>query len=88
MSFDKALLGIICCPATRVPLELMPENKLQRLNALIGEQKIKNRESTILTEPLGEALMTHDGRLAYPVRDGIPVLLEGEGIPLTQLNDP
>lgn len=88
VSFDKALLGILCCPTTHVPLELMPDSKLHRLNALIGEQKVKNRESLVVAEPLDQALMTRDGRLAYPVRDGIPVLLEEEGIPLAQIGDP
>jgi uncharacterized protein len=88
VSFDKALLGIVCCPATRVPLELMPDSKLQRLNSLIGQQKIKNSGSVVVTAPLEEALVTRDGRVAYPVRDGIPVLLEDEGIPLAQINEP
>jgi uncharacterized protein YbaR (Trm112 family) len=30
--------------------------------------------------------VTRDGRMAYPVRDGIPVLLEEQGILLAQLN--
>ena len=30
-------------------------------------------------------LVTDDGKLLYPVRDGIPVLLEGESLALEQL---
>lgn len=87
MSIDKALLDIVCCPVTHMPLELMPEAGLQRLNTLIGEHKVKNREDQIVTEPLQEALVTRDGRLAYPIRDGIPVLLEEQGILLAQVHD-
>jgi uncharacterized protein YbaR (Trm112 family) len=85
MSFDSALLDILCCPATRLPLERMPSSRLERLNALVREAKIKNRGGDAVEAPLEEALMTRDGKLAYPVRDGIPVLLEDEGIELNQI---
>lgn len=87
MSFDKALLDIVCCPVTYMPLALMPDDDLQHLNTLIGERKIKNRDNRVVTEPLDEALVTRDGRLAYPVRDGIPVLLEDQGILLAQVHE-
>lgn len=88
MSIDKALLDILCCPATRVPLQLLPESKLHRLNELIAARKVRNRNDTVLEQPLEEALMTRDEKLAYPIRDGIPVLLEEEGILLAQLDAP
>ena len=37
-------------------------------------------DGTPLTEPLGQALLTEDDRVAYPVQDDIPVLLEDEAI--------
>jgi uncharacterized protein YbaR (Trm112 family) len=46
---------------------------------------ISNRDGTVLTEPLDEALVTDDEKLAYPVSNGIPVLLEGESISLEQV---
>ncbi|HEU4617631.1 MAG TPA: Trm112 family protein [Gammaproteobacteria bacterium] len=85
MSFDSALLDILCCPVTRLPLERMPVSRLERLNALVGERKIKNRGGATVEQALEEALVTRDGKLAYPVRDGIPVLLEDEGIELSQV---
>lgn len=85
MSFDSALLDILCCPVTRLPLERMPASRLERLNALVREAKVRNRGGDAVTAPLDEALMTRDGKLAYPVRDGIPVLLEDEGIELNSI---
>lgn len=88
MSFDRRLLDIVCCPVTYLPLDVLPEATLHRLNGLIRERKIQSCDHQAVTEPLEEALMTRDGRLAYPIRDGIPVLLEEHGILLAQVNDP
>jgi uncharacterized protein YbaR (Trm112 family) len=88
MSLDRALLDIVCCPVTRSPLELLPERDLFRLNQLIAERKIRNRDDVVVEEPLEQALVTRTGKLVYPIRDGIPVLLEDQGIALTQLDNP
>lgn len=86
MSFDKNLLDIICCPATRLPMAAMSPATLAKLNGLIEEQKIRSRDDAVVTEALQEALVTDDGQIAYPVVDGIPVLLEERGISLSQLD--
>lgn len=63
----------------------MKKDKLQKINAAIGEGSLVNHEGTRLAEPLAEALVTDDGKRVYPVNDGIPVLLEGESISTEQL---
>jgi uncharacterized protein YbaR (Trm112 family) len=80
MAFDKQLLDIICCPATHMSLRLMPEPLLDRLNARIESGELKHRDESPVTERLEQALMTEDERLAYPIRDDIPLLLEEFGI--------
>jgi len=87
VSFDSTLLDIICCPVTQLPLEFLPDKKLARLNELIEAHRITNRDDTVIETPLEQALVTRDGRLAYPIRDGIPVLLQEQGILLAQIDD-
>jgi uncharacterized protein YbaR (Trm112 family) len=87
VSFDQKLLDIVCCPATHVPLKLMPEATLNRLNLQIEAGQLRHRDETPVNGILTQALMTDDNRLAYPVRDGIPLLLEEQGILLAQLDE-
>ena len=67
-------------------MSAMSTATLAKLNGLIQEQKIRDRDDTVVTEELQEALVTDDGQIAYPVVDGIPVLLEERGISLSQLD--
>jgi uncharacterized protein YbaR (Trm112 family) len=83
---DKRLLDIICCPMTKLPLELLDGERLQQLNAAIGKGEVRNQGSGQVTSALSEALVTRDGRLVYPIREGIPILLEEESIDWNQLH--
>ena len=85
VGIDPALLDIVCCPVTHLPLERLSESELARLNRLIEQHKIRNRDGEVVETALELALVTRDGRLAYPVRDGIPMLLEEQGISLVQI---
>lgn len=82
---NKRLLDYICCPATRLPLELLDPERLSRLNAAIAAGGVTTHGDRPVGEALAEALVTRDGKLAYPVRDGVPVLLEEECIDLRRL---
>ncbi|MDH4126948.1 MAG: hypothetical protein OEV69_15075, partial [Gammaproteobacteria bacterium] len=74
----KRLLDILHCPVTHKRLGIAKPSILQAVNAAIEAGRISNRDGQALTGPLAEALLTDDGKILYPVVDGIPVLLEGE----------
>ena len=82
---DKRLLTILRCPVSHKGLSVLQKDRLDRLNAAIGEGRVLNHEGTQLTELLTEALVKDDGKRVYPVADGIPVLLEGEAIGVEQI---
>ena len=84
MSLDQAVLDILCCPLTHLPLEKLSPERLTQLNDSISVGEIKNESKQIIAEPLSAALVTRDGKLAYPIRDGIPVLLIDQAIALSQ----
>ena len=82
---DKRLLTILRCPVTHKGLALAKRSTLRDVNAAIDAGKISNRDGRLLDQALQEALVTDDGKVLYPVADGIPVLLEGESVSLEQL---
>ena len=82
---DKNLLDIICCPVTRLPLEILDAARLDTLNAAIANGTVRNAGDEAVADPLEEGLISRDGRLVYPVRDGIPVLLAEESIQWSQV---
>ena len=84
---DKKLLDILCCPITRRPLSLAKSDVVRQLNAAIAEGDVSNRDGSVLSNALKEVLITDDGKLIYPVEDGIPVLLEGESIQVEQFGN-
>ena len=82
---DKRLLAILRCPVTHKELSLASGPTLKEVNAAIDAGKLSNRDGRVLDQSLDEALVTDDEKLAYPVSNGIPVLLEGESISMDQL---
>ena len=83
---DKRLLTILRCPVTHKGLNTANRDLLARVNAAIDSGGLVNRDGTVLAQPLEQALVTDDEKLAYPVSNGIPVLLEGESISLEQVD--
>ena len=82
MSVSEELLEILVCPETKQPIALASEEVLRKLAQDIGAGKVRNRGGEKVTEPITEGLVREDGKILYPVDDGIPVMLIEESIEL------
>ena len=84
---DSELLEILCCPASKTPLTRLASKRLKALNGAIARGEVQYVRGETVVEPLGEALITEDSKVIYPIVDDIPILLEERGIGTTQFQD-
>ena len=77
---DPDLLAILVCPESRQPLREADADLLAALNERIRSGGLANVGGESVSEELEAALVREDGAIAYPVRQGIPVLLPEEGL--------
>lgn len=83
MPVDPELLEILVCPESHQPVQPAGEELLSRLNERISAGELRTRGGEARREPLREALLREDGRILYPVEDGIPVMLIEESVDLS-----
>jgi uncharacterized protein YbaR (Trm112 family) len=76
------LLKLMCCPETYQELRFAEDTLIADLNRRIEQRTLKNRSGEMTSEKIDGGLLRADGKLLYPVRRDIPVLLVEEAIPL------
>ena len=82
MTVDPQLVEILVCPETRRPVRIASADELARVNAGVRSGTLRTRGGARVERELSEALMRDDGRVLFPVDDGIPSMLIDESIPL------
>jgi uncharacterized protein YbaR (Trm112 family) len=82
---DPELLEILVCPEDKTPVRLADQALLERLNGAIAAGRLKTRGGSLVEEGIEVGLVREDGLVLYPVRDGIPVMLIDESLPLDGL---
>ena len=80
MPIDQKLLDILCCPKTKVDVQILPVQDLKKLNARIRSGTVQYENGEIVTETLEEGLITIDKKTVYRIEDGIPIMLIDKGI--------
>ena len=81
---DPELVEILVCPDTKLNVDLAPAETVEKINLAIKENIVLNVDGQSVKEPLQDGLLREDDKIIYPVRDSIPVMLMGEGIPMEQ----
>ena len=81
---DEKLLEILCCPETHQPLSRAGAELVDELNQRIQAGTLVDRIDEKITEPINGGLIREDGNILFPIRQGIPVMLVEQGIPLGQ----
>ena len=87
MPISEDLLQILCCPRTKVPVEMLSAERLAKLNEQIAKGTVKNYDGSAVEKALDEGLVTEDGKTVYRIDDGIPVMLVDQAIETDQLEN-
>ena len=82
MPIGSDLLEILVCPETKQPVSTASQEVLDKLNAEIAGERLRNRGGDLVSEPIQEGLVREDGGVLYVVSDDIPVMLIEESIEL------
>jgi len=80
VSLDPRLLEILCCPATGQALRAPDSGHLAAINRAIAAGSVLLAGGGAARDRLSDCLLTADARRAYPVLDGIPVLLVDQAL--------
>ena len=77
---DPELMGVLCCPETHQSLRSADQSLVDRLNQQITSGQLKNSAGKAVAEKLEGGFMREDGKVFYPIRHDLPIMLVEEAI--------
>jgi uncharacterized protein YbaR (Trm112 family) len=83
---DPELLALLVCPETHQDVILATPGEIALLNEAILKGQIRTAKGNPVDQPVEGALIRVDRAIAYPIRDGIPVMLVAEGLSIPQVD--
>lgn len=79
---DPELLSLLVCPETHQDVTLATPEEVVEINEAIRQGHLRTAAGTPVEAAVEGALIRTDRSIAYPIRDGIPVMLVAEGMAL------
>ena len=83
---NEELLALLVCPETHQDVTLAKPGEIAQINAAIRDGRVRTAGGNPVDQPVEGALSRADRAIAYPIRDGIPVMLVAEGLAVSQVN--
>lgn len=80
---NAELLKILRCPETQQPLREADAALVDKLNQQIAAGQARNRAGAAVKEKIDGGLVRQDGKLVYPIRNNLPIMLGDEAIVLS-----
>lgn len=76
------LVEILVCPETKQTVRLATAAELSSINEKVRAGTLRSRGGEAVQTELVEGLIRADGKILYPVDDGIPVMLIEDSVEL------